>query len=108
MLLGSQLRGDILLHIMQDPTQILTLHEESLSKAEEFAYPRCTFKADGIDWESHFKRLAISATAAAASLCSAGLTARNVGLGTALTLFGSFVRPVIEYCLAFHKPHKVC
>lgn len=93
----------VLSNVEHDPVR---LHDQEMPKTEEFVYLGCTFREDGIDWDAHAKRLSTKATAAAASLAGAGLSARNVGLSTALTLYGTFVRPIIEYCLALAPQSK--
>jgi hypothetical protein len=78
----------------------LLLHNQELPISSDFVYLGCTFTINGIDWDEHFKRLGAKAMGSAAKLSGAGLCARNIGLSTALSLFGSFVRPILEYGMA--------
>lgn len=68
--------------------------------SETFTYLGCTFDANGINWDEHWKRIVSRALGVTNSVTSAGLKGRSIGVTAALSTFRTFVRPVLEYCLA--------
>lgn len=86
---------------LRSPTlEDLKLYGSALPVSSKFTYLGCTFDAGGIDWPSHHKRLGQKTLLATDGLGKAGLNGRILGPVLALDLFRTFLRPVLEYCLA--------
>jgi hypothetical protein len=80
----------------------LHLHEQLLPVSKSFVYLGCTFAHDGVLWEAHGKRMGAKALSASNMLNAAGVNGRGLGISIALAVFRTFVRPVLEYCLALY------
>lgn len=83
------------------------LYSQRLPSTDTFVYLGCPFNKDGVDWESHFKRMGAKALTAADSLNQSGVNGRGLGVSVALSVFRTFIRPVLEYGLALCPLRKV-
>jgi hypothetical protein len=85
----------------------LMLYDQPLPVSQQFTYLGVAFKADGIDWPSHQKRMATRALAAAGSLRDSGINGRIMSMSTSLSAFRTFVRPILEYGLSICPRSKL-
>lgn len=83
------------------------IYSQPLPRSDSFVYLGCPFAKDGIDWEGHFKRMGAKALTAADSLNQSGVNGRGLGVSVALSVFRTFIRPVLEYGLALCPQGKI-
>lgn len=76
------------------------LYGQTLPSSPSFTYLGCPVTKDGIDWKRHSQRMGSKALTAADTLCQGGVHGRGLGVTTALAVFRTFLRPVLEYGLA--------
>ena len=83
------------------------IYSEVLPINESFCYLGCTLTANGIDWDSHWKRLRQRALYATAFFEGMGCHSRGFGLEIGLSIYRTFIRPIMEYGLALCPATKL-
>jgi len=82
----------------------LRLYNVDLPSAEEATYLGFPFRQRGICWKSLAKKRTDKARGVIAMLAPMGLNAKGWAPSASVRVYKAFIRPVMEYGLALHRP----